>query len=130
MRLPHLDQRVPLERGEAGLLARALALRVQELTHAEQPAPAVAVLTLSPLATLGKTLLALQQREQATPPSRAPRRRKPRLVRVRYDQLVALHLHRFALPHESFGEAEQLQLQAILGKFQQQALNLTRWVRL
>jgi len=59
-------------------------------------------------------------------PKRFP---KPKALRVTYDQLVALHLNRFALNYCKLSEQENLQLQAILGKFQQQSLNLTRWIR-
>jgi hypothetical protein len=127
MRLPHLDQYVPLERGEAGLLARALALLVQDGTQAQRPVPYVEMLTFAPLCQLGKKLLQHHRREQLTParPKRFP---KPKQLRVPYDQLVALHLHRFALQHCSLCEQENLQLQAILGKFQQQSLNLRQWI--
>lgn len=128
MRLPHLDQVVLLERGEAGLLARAVAVLVQDVTQAKRPVPYLEMLTFAPFCHLGKKLLQQHRREQLTParPRRFP---KPKQLRVTYDQLVALHLHRFALNYCDFSPEENLQLQAILGKFQQQSLNLSRWIR-
>lgn len=127
MKLPHLDQIVFLERGEAGLLARALAVLVQDVTQAQRPVPYLEILTFTPLCQLGKKLLQHHRREQLTParPRRFP---KPKQLRIPYDQLVALHLHRFALHHCQLCEQENLQLQAILGKFQQRALNLSQWI--
>ncbi len=128
MKLPHLDQVVMLERGEAGLLARAVAVLVQDVTNAKRPVPHIEMLTFGPLAGLGKKLLQCHRREQLTParPKRLP---KPRSFRVSYDQLVALHQHRFALNYCNLSPEENLQLQAILGKFQQKSLNLSRWIR-
>ena len=128
MRLPHLDQYVPLERGEAGLLARAVAVLVQNVTQATRPVPYLEMLTFTPFCNLGKKLLQHHRREQLTParPKRFP---KPKQLRVPYDQLVALHHNRFALNYCNLSEEENFQLQAILGKFQQKALNLGQWIR-
>lgn len=128
MKLPHLDQIVLLERGEAGLLARAVAVLVQDVTQAKRPVPYLEMLTFAPFCNLGKKLLQYHRREQLTParPKRFP---KPQQLRVPYDQLVALHLRRFSLNYCNLSEEENLRLQAILGKFQQQSLNLGRWVR-
>lgn len=128
MKLPHLDQIVFLERGEAGLLARAVALLVQDVLAAKRPVPYLEMLTFAPLCQLGKKLLQHHRREQLTParPRRFP---KPRALRMPYDQLVALHHNRFALHYCNLSEQENLLLQAILGKFQQQSLNLGQWIR-
>lgn len=128
MRLPHLDQIVLLERGEAGLLARAVAVLVQDVTQAQRPVPYLEMLTFAPFCNLGKKLLQHHRREQLTParPKRFP---KPKALRVPYDQLVALHLHRFALNYCQLSEEENLRLQVVLGKFQRQSLNLSRWIR-
>ncbi|MGI4865863.1 MAG: hypothetical protein ACRYFZ_18205 [Janthinobacterium lividum] len=128
MKLPHLDQIVLLERGEAGLLARAVAVLVQDVTNAKQPVPYLEMLTFTPFCNLGKKLLQYHRREQLTParPKRFP---KPKQLRVTYDQLAALHHHRFALNYCNLSPEENLQLQVILGKFQQKSLNLSRWVR-
>lgn len=128
MKLSHLDQTVLLERGEAGLLARAVAVLVQDVTQAKRPVPYLEMLTFAPFCNLGKKLLQHHRREQLTParPKRFP---KPKALRVPYDQLVALHLHRFALNYCNLSEAENLQLQVVLGKFQQQSLNLSQWIR-
>jgi len=128
MRLPHLDQYVPLERGEAGLLARALALLVQDVTQATRPVPSLEMLTLAPFCNLGKELLKIHHREQLTP-ARPKRLLKPKQLRVPYDQLVALHHHRYALRYCTLSPEENLQLQVLLGKFQQKALNLGQWIR-
>lgn len=125
MRLPHLDQLVPLARGEAGLLAQALAVLVRDVTHATRPVPAVELLTVGPLAALGRALLQRQLREQIDPVLGLGR---PRLLRVRYDQLAALRLHHAALFHCGLTEQENLQLVGVVGKFQQKALNLSHWV--
>ncbi|RZK34685.1 MAG: hypothetical protein EOO57_10635 [Hymenobacter sp.] len=129
MRLPHLDQLVPLERGEAGLLARAVAVLVRDVTHSQTPVPLVELLTFAPLATLAKTLHQRHQREQLVPvrPGRRPLR--PWQLRVRYDQLAALLHHRLALFYCGLSEAENLQLAGIVGKFQQKSLNLSTWIR-
>ena len=128
MKLPHLDQIVLLERGEAGLLARAVAVLVQDVTSAKRPVPYLEMLTFTPLCNLGKKLLQYHRREQLTPvrPKRFP---KPKRLCVSYDQLAALHHNRFALNYCNLSEEENLQLWVILGKFQQQALNLSQWVR-
>lgn len=129
MRLPYLDQRVPLARGEAGLLARAVAVLVRDVTHSSQPVPLVELLTVGPLAALTAALLRRHQREQLTPvvPGRPV---KPQLLRVPYDQLAALLLHRLALPYCGLSEQENLLLTGIVGKFQQKALNLDQWASL
>lgn len=134
MKLPHLDQLVPLERGEAGLLARAVSVLVRDVTHAERPVPLVDAITLTPLAALGKNLARLHELEQRPPrtrPGRCPRllQSRPRLLRVPYDQLAVLMLHRLALPHCDLSTQEKLQLQVVLGKFQQKSLNLQHWIK-
>lgn len=126
--LPHLDQRVPLARGEAGLLARALAVLIGDMTHAARPAPAVELLTLAPLATLGRALLKLHQREQLAAVKLSSRPPRPRLLRVACDQLAALLHCQGALYYCHLSPEENLQLQAILGKFQQKSLNLSQWI--
>jgi hypothetical protein len=126
MRLPHLDQYVPLERGEAGLLARALALLVQNVTTAQRPVPYVEMLTFAPFCNLGKELLKIHRREQLTPAKPFP---KPKQLRVPYDQLAALHHHHFALHCCNLSPEENLLLQGILGKFHQKSLNLSQRIR-
>ncbi|MGI4862959.1 MAG: hypothetical protein ACRYFZ_03495 [Janthinobacterium lividum] len=127
--LPHLDQRVLLARGEAGLLARALAVLVRDVTHAQRPVPLVEILTFVPLATLGRALLKLHQREQLTAAKPGRRPPKPRLLRVPCDQLAALLHCQGALYYCHLSVEENLQLAGIVGKFQQKSLNLAQWVR-
>lgn len=126
--LPRFDQLVPLERGEAGLLARAVAVLVRDVTHATRPVPLVEILTFAPLATLGRELLKIHRREQLAParPKRPP---KPRQLRVPCDQLAALlHCER-ALYCCGLSAEETLLLRGIVGKFQQKSLNLSQWIR-
>ncbi|MGI4866143.1 MAG: hypothetical protein ACRYFZ_19620 [Janthinobacterium lividum] len=126
--LPHLDRLVPLERGEAGLLARALAVLVRDVTHAAQPVPLVELLACGPLADLTRQLLQRHQREQLTP-TRPGRRPRPWQLRVRYDQLAALLHSRYALGYCGLSAEENLLLRGIVGRFQQKALNGPQWLR-
>ena len=129
MKLPHLDQLVPLERGEAGLLAKALTALVRELTYAQEPVPLVQMLTFTPLAALARKLHQLHLREQVTPVRPTRRPPKPRQLRVSYDQLVALMVHRARLCADGLSEEENLQVRVLVGKFQQKTLNLSQWIR-
>ena len=128
MKLPHLDQLVPLERGEAGLLAKALAVLVRDVTQATRPVHVMDAITLPALATVATRLTRLHQREQLVP-VRPGKRPKPRAFRVSYDQLAVLLHCRVALFYTGLEGYEQLQLQVVLGKFQQQSLNLTHFIR-
>lgn len=127
MKLPHLDQLVLLQRGEAGVLAKAVGVLVGDVTRARRPVSAAKMLTFAPLATLGKKLYQLHQREQLTPPKRG-RWPKPRTLRVSYDQLLALLDNRWALSYCGLSEEELLLLPGIVGKFQQKSLNLTQYI--
>lgn len=128
MKLPHLDQIVLLERGEAGLLARAVAVLVRDVTRAKQPVSSAKMLAFAPLATLAKRLYQLHQREQLAP-VRPGRRLKPQRLRVPYDQLLALLHHRWELSYCGLSAEETLLLPGIVGKFQQQSLNLSTWIK-
>jgi hypothetical protein len=127
MKLPHLDQLVLLERGEAGLLARPLAVLVRDATQGRRPITAMQALTLTPLATLARRLLRVHQQEQLRPP-KPGRRPAPRQVRVSYDQLVALLQDRASLYYCGLSALENQQMQVVVGKFHQKSLNLTRWI--
>lgn len=126
MRLPHLDQLVPLERGEAGLLARALAVLVADAT--QQPMSVIDALQLTPLARLGQRLVKRHEQEQHRPPTRG-RPARAWLLRVRYDELAAVHINRGALLYTDLAQQEALQLQVVLGKFHQKSLNLDRYIK-
>ena len=130
MKLPHLDQLVPLERGEAGVLARAVAVLVRDVTHAETPVSGLQLLTLAPLASLARRLHQLHQREQLRPlrPLRPGRRPRPHQLRVSGYQLVALLHCRAALAYCGLSEEDSLLLPGIVGKFQQKSLNLTAYL--
>ena len=134
MRLPHLDQLIPLERGEAGLLAQALAILLkdvhpivyQERNPGLRLTPELA-LQLTPLTNLGKRLVARHNQEQARP--RKPGKRPAaRPVRVRYDELVAVLQNRASLYYTNLAETEKLQLQRVLGEFQRYSLGLECYI--
>lgn len=131
MRLPYLDQLVSLERGEAALLARALAVLVAVLVEdaTRQPMPVIDALQLTPLASLGRRLVQRHKLEQHRPPGARGRPARAWLLRVRYDELAAVHLNRGALLYTGLQQAEQLQLQVVLGRFHQKSLNLDRYIK-
>ena len=134
MRLPHLDQLIPLERGEAGLLAQALAVLLEDAVRIVQGdrglrlSPAFA-LQLTPLASLGRRLLAVARQEQLRPLRPGRRRPASRPVRVRYDELVAVLQCRASLYYTNLAETEKLQLQRVLGEFQRASLGLECYIR-
>jgi len=128
MKLPLLDQVVLLERGEAGLLARPMAVLVQGVTHATRPVVALEMLLLTPLEALRKQLERIDKAEQAQPP-KPGKRPKPRKLRVPYDQLVALLHNRHALYYCGLSDEEHLQLHGVVGKFQQASLELARYIK-
>ena len=132
MKLPHLDQLIALERGEAGVLAQALAVLVEDAVRVAcgGPGPRLTpaqALQLAPLASLGWRLVARHNQEQARPMK--PGQRPPaRSVRVRYDELVAVLQSRPALGYTNLAEVEKLQLQRVLGEFQRYSLNLECYI--
>ncbi len=64
MRLPHLDQRIPLHWGEAGQLAYAIEwVLTRQLLPPERPT-LLMVLSFGPLTRVGTRLLARQRQEQ------------------------------------------------------------------
>ncbi len=87
MRLPYLDQKIPLHWGEAGQLAHAIEwVLTRQLLPPERPTLTMA-LSFGPLTRVGTRLLARQRQEQrrvGKPP------RKPRLFTLRYDEVAAL----------------------------------------
>jgi hypothetical protein len=135
MKLPHLDQLIPLERGEAGLLAQALATLLKDawpiVYQKRDPGPRLSpglALQLTPLVKLGKRLVARHHQEQARPPK--PGKRPPaRVLRVHYDELVAVMQNRTSLYYINLAEVEKLQLQRALGEFQRHSLNLECYIK-
>jgi|GEM_PF-3462263 len=127
MNLPLLDQLVPLERGEAGLLARAVQVLVDDTTQPTTPVQPIELLLLAPLAQLATKLHRRHAAEQARP-LRPGQRSKPWQYRASAYQLCALHLCRHAVQHCGLTPEENLALAGILGKFQQKSLNLTHWI--
>ena len=128
MKLPHLDQLVPLERGDAGVLAKALAVLVRDVTQAKRPVSKLEALLLTPLAGLTKKLVQIHQREQLAPP-KPGRKAKPRNLRVTYDQMAVLMHYRHTLYFCGLEEWEYLQVQVVVGKFQQKSLNLAHFIK-
>lgn len=128
MKLPLLDQVVLLERGEATLLARPVAVLVQDVTLATRPVIALELLSLTPLEALRKQLERIDKAEQVRP-SKPGKHPAPRKLRVPYDQLVALLHHRHALYHCGLSEEERLRLHGVVGKFQQASLELARYIK-
>lgn len=124
---PGLDQRVLLDRGEAGRLAQAVAAHVLAVKGGPRPLLAASVLTCLPLVGLARKLQALHQQEQARPP-RPGHTHKPRTFRVSYAQLAALLLHRAEIDCWVGSPLEQLQVQHVIGKFQQKSLNLSQYL--
>ena len=131
MRLPHLDQLIPLERGEAGLLARAIAVLLSEAQRIAKGQAnkglrltPIRALQLTPLTKLGKRLVARHNQEQARP-LKAGRRPAARTLGVR-DELVAVLDSRASLYDTGVAETEKWQLQRVLGEFQRHSLNLER----
>jgi len=128
MNLPLLDQLVPLERGEAGLLARAVQVLLDDTTQPTTPVQPVELLLLAPLAKLATKLHRRHAAEQARS-LRPGQRSKPWQYRASCYQLCALHLTRYALLHCGLSSEENLLLVNVLGKFQQKSLNLTHWIK-
>jgi hypothetical protein len=127
MKLPHLDQLIPLERGEAGLLSAALAVLVADAIERPPMAPSDALL-LTPLGALGRRLVARRNQELQRPP-RPGKKSVARPLRVHYDELAAVHQVRYALYYTGLAETEKLQLQRVLGEFQRHSLGLECYIR-
>ncbi len=115
MRLPHLDQRLHLHWGEAGLLAEALVqVLCRELEH-PTPRPLATVLAFGPLYRVRGRLLArqlLEQRHVGTRPA------KPWRLTLRYDEVAALMLVLEQAPPAGL----------VWGEIQRVSLNLARYV--
>jgi hypothetical protein len=87
MRLPNLDQKIPLHWGEAQQLAAAIEwVLTQQLIPPVRPTWQM-VLSFGPLTRVGTRLLARQRQEQRRI---GPPPRKPRLFTLRYDEVAAL----------------------------------------
>lgn len=116
MRLPHLDQRIHLHWGEAGLLAEALVqVLCQELEH-PAPRPLATVLALGPLYRVRGRLLAralAEQRHQGLPPHGRPWR-----LTLRYEEVAALMLVLAQAPLAGLA----------WGEIQRVSLNLTQYL--
>ncbi|HEX8659651.1 MAG TPA: hypothetical protein VF690_19065 [Hymenobacter sp.] len=124
MKLPHLDQLVPLERDDAGLLASALGVLVNDALLSPRPLPLFDAITLPALATMATKFAALHRREQANPP-RPGKHPKPRQFRVSYDQMAVLMHYRQVFDYCGLGDYKQSRLRVVMGRFQQKSLNIS-----
>jgi len=122
MRLPHLDQIMELERGEAGQLWWAIAekwARTIAVTAAEPPEPveAMLLLALPVLQRVAKRLYTIDQRELSRRGKPAGR---PQRFRLRHDELIVIM---------RFVATERISLARVpLGKVQQKSLNLEHYI--
>lgn len=128
MKLPLLDQFVPLERGEAFVVGHAIGRYLVEAISRpdyDQKLYWQEALALAPLEQLRRRLLRRHESEhwQAPRPGRRP---KPRRLRVPYAELVALREFQTSLQRIAPGGEE---LPAVLGKFHQKSLNLERYIK-
>ncbi|UOQ99885.1 hypothetical protein MUN81_10380 [Hymenobacter sp. 5317J-9] len=124
MRLPHLDQTIDLERGDAGQLWWAVAdcgrRNAARLLSPQGTAVEAAgiVPALGCLERVAKRLKRLDERERTRV---GLPRRKPVKFRLQVDELVAIML--YVYPRASFLAP------APLGKVQQKSLNLEPYIR-
>ena len=128
MRLPHLDRRIPLERGEAHTVAVAIAGYLARLLSREQyhqPLGWHEVLMLAPLTRLRRRLLTRHHAEANQVRVLATRRRppKPRLLRVPLEELVALRASLAGVQ-----AAGDLSATAVLGKFHEASTALEAYI--
>ena len=122
MNLPHLDQIIELELGEAGQLWGAVAdcgrrnLVRLHMQHPAQVESAGVVAVLSVLERVARRLKRIDERERSHVgiPSR-----KPKKFRLKVDELVAIML--YVLPVATSARVP-------LGKVQQQSLNLDQHI--
>jgi hypothetical protein len=89
VRLPHLDQKIPLRWGEAAQLAHAIEWVLTDQLTLQAPArvPAKMLLCFGPLTRVGTRLLARARQERqhvGTVPT------KPRQMVLRYDEVAGL----------------------------------------
>lgn len=127
MKLPLLDQLVPLERGDAFTAASAIGRHLQEsLTR-----PAALrlwwqyALCLTPLEQLRRRLLRRHQAE-ALAGVKPGKRAKPKLLRVPYAELVALRECQGSI-QSLF--PDDLELVTVLCKFQQRSTALDQYIK-
>jgi hypothetical protein len=123
MSLPHLDQLIELEHGQArqlfwqiGDLLNRVALRSQRPTPV--PVDGNLFLALPVLQRVGKRLYRLARREAD---AIGPPRKRPWRFRLKAEEVVAILLHVHPVATGAWVE---------LGKVQQKSLNLSRWIAL
>lgn len=115
MRLPHLDQRIPLHPGEAGQLAYAVDWMLTRIVQAPTPRSIRTVLSLEPLTRVYGRLSA-RERQEAGRVGKPPR--KPRTFTLRYDEVAALMLILPVAPAAGLA----------WGEVQRASLNLTPYI--
>lgn len=131
MQLPHLTQHVLLDRGMARVAARYLLAVQRELLcrdpHAGHLLSTAEALSLKPLNSLIRRLEKLSERDLGP----APKKHKPRLLRVEYDEMATLRLYYGRMLASAACTPENHdQLATVLGRFHQPSLNLETHIRL
>ncbi|OUJ68608.1 hypothetical protein [Hymenobacter crusticola] len=133
MKLPHLDQFVELQRGEAATLAGSIADALNEalctplgVDDFPGDVPAVPVrplmaLAITPLKRLFDRLERRQLQELTKPLKRGARPPKPWRLRLSYDELVAIR---------TCVTPDCLLATVVLGKVHQKSLNLEPYILL
>lgn len=109
MRLSHLDQKIPLHWGEAGLLAEAIADMLCGWLESGKPQPLEAVLSIGLLYRVRGRLQARQRLEHF---HHGPLPRKPWRFTLRYDEVAALMLILPTAPMagQAWGEIQRVSL--------------------
>jgi len=109
MRLPHLDQKIPLGWGEAGQLAEAIADMLCGWLESGTPQPLELVLSIGILYRVRGRLLARQRMEHF---HQGPLPKKPWRLTLRYDEVAALMLILPVAPMagQAWGEIQRVSL--------------------
>lgn len=109
MRLPHLDQKIPLNWGEAGQLAEAITDMLCGWLESGTPQPMESVLSIGLLYRVRGRLLARQRLEYF---HHGPPPKKPWRLTLRYDEVAALMLILPTAPlaGQAWGEIQRVSL--------------------
>ncbi|RZK30397.1 MAG: hypothetical protein EOO63_06835 [Hymenobacter sp.] len=109
MRLSHLDQKIPLNWGEAGQLAEAIADMLCGWLEAGQPQPLEIVLSMGLLVRVRGRLISRQRLEHF---HHGPLSKKPWRLTLRYDEVAALMLILPTAPlaGQAWGEIQRVSL--------------------
>jgi hypothetical protein len=131
MKLPHLTQHVLLDRGMARVVTYYLLAVQRELLcrnpDAKQLLSTAEALSLKPLSSLIRRVEKLSERDF----SPAPKKPKPYLLRVEYDEMATVRLYYGRMLASAACTPENhTQLATVLGRFHQPSLNLETHIRL